>query len=275
MDCIKDQEKAYTFLDKIINKNKKISHAYLIETNGYNDYKVFIKYMIKSILCSNVTDDNYIKKIDTLVENDNYPDLKYIYPDGNYIKKEQILSLEEEFSKKSLLDNKLIYVIDGAEKLNDSSANTILKFLEEPEEDIIAILVTTNRYKVLETILSRCQIISLSNSDIQITIDDNINMFLSDLFVEKELIINYDLYLNSLFVDRKTAIESLEIIEQILYNYINKYKISEEIEKILKNRESKIIDYILIIDKEKSKLDYNVNIKLWLTNLIAALMEVE
>ena len=238
MNCIKDQEKAYSFLDKIINKNKKISHAYLIETNGYND-------------------------------------LKYIYPDGNYIKKEQILSLEQEFSKKSLLDNKLIYVIDGAEKLNDSSANTILKFLEEPEEDIIAILVTNNRYKVLETILSRCQIIALSNNEIQLDIIDEINLFVKDLFITKKLIINYDLYLNSLFVDRKKAVESLEIIEQILYNYVNEYSIPKEIEDMLKVKESKIVDYILIIDKEKSKLDYNINMKLWLTNLIAALMEVE
>ncbi len=275
MNCIKDQEKAYSFLDKIINKNKKISHAYLIETNGYNDYKIFIKHMVKSILCSDIEDDSYIKKIDTLVENDSYPDLKYIYPDGNYIKKEQILSLEQEFSKKSLLDNKLIYVIDGAEKLNDSSANTILKFLEEPEEDIIAILVTNNRYKVLETILSRCQIIALSNNEIQLDIIDEINLFVKDLFITKKLIINYDLYLNSLFVDRKKAVESLEIIEQILYNYVNEYSIPKEIEDMLKVKESKIVDYILIIDKEKSKLDYNINMKLWLTNLIAALMEVE
>jgi len=275
LNCIKDQEIAYSFLDKIINKNKKISHAYLIETNGYNDYKIFIKHMVKSILCSDIEDDSYIKKIDTLVENDSYPDLKYIYPDGNYIKKEQILSLEQEFSKKSLLDNKLIYVIDGAEKLNDSSANTILKFLEEPEEDIIAILVTNNRYKVLETILSRCQIIALSNNEIQLDIIDEINLFVKDLFITKKLIINYDLYLNSLFVDRKKAVESLEIIEQILYNYVNEYSIPKEIEDMLKVKESKIVDYILIIDKEKSKLDYNINMKLWLTNLIAALMEVE
>lgn len=275
MNCSKSQEKAYIFLDKIINKNKKISHAYLIETNGYKDYKSFIKYMIKSVLCSNIENEEDIKKIDTLVENDNYPDLKYIYPDGNYIKKEQVLSLEQEFSKKSLLDNKLIYIIDGAEKLNDSSANTILKFLEEPEEDIIAILVTTNRYKVLETILSRCQVIALNNNEVEINISDDINTFLKDLFVTKKMIINYDLYLNSLFVDRKTAIESLENIEQILYNYMNKYSIPKEIEDVLKKKESKIIDYILIIDKEKSKLDYNINIKLWLTNLIAALMEVE
>ena len=40
--------------------------------------------------------------------------------------------------------------------------NTILKFLEEPQAGIIAILITANRYQLLETIISRCQIISLN-----------------------------------------------------------------------------------------------------------------
>ena len=51
----------------------------------------------------------------------------------------------------------LLFIIYNAEKLNTSSANTILKFLEEPEENIIAVLTTDNRYQVLDTILSRCQ----------------------------------------------------------------------------------------------------------------------
>ena len=38
------------------------------------------------------------------------------------------------------------YIIKNAERLNPSSANTILKFLEEPEDNIIAILLTNNRY---------------------------------------------------------------------------------------------------------------------------------
>ena len=71
-----------------------------------------------------------------LIDNGNYPDLKIIEPDGNVIKKVQLLSLQEQFKNKSFLNNKMIYVIKEAEKLNDSSGNTILKFLEEPEEDI-------------------------------------------------------------------------------------------------------------------------------------------
>ena len=60
-------------------------------------------------------------------------------------------------------DKALVIDYKEADKLNMSSANTILKFLEEPEDDIVAILVANNRYAVIETILSRCQVLSLKN----------------------------------------------------------------------------------------------------------------
>ena len=59
-------------------------------------------------------------------------------------------------------------IIKETEKLNASSANTILKFLEEPEDGIIAILLTDNRYHVLDTILSRCQILSLKENEFKL-----------------------------------------------------------------------------------------------------------
>ena len=275
MNIFDEQKKACSFIEKTIKENKKISHAYLIETNDYYNYNNFIKYLIKSILCLNSNNSEYNKKIEIEVEHNNYPDVKYIYPDGNNIKKEQLLSLEKEFSKKSMLDNKLIYVIDQAEKLNDSSANTILKFLEEPEEDIIAILVANNRYKVLDTILSRCQVITLINNDFGVNIDENIINFFNDLIITKKMIINYDLYLETLFIDKKTSIDTLNNIELILYNYLNNYEIDDELIRILKDCDNdKIIRWILLIDREKNKLDYNLNIKLWLLNLVTVLMEV-
>ncbi len=276
MNIFSTQEKVCNFLEKTIKENKKISHAYLIETNGYNNYLDFIKYMIKLILCSDISDENQKTRICNAIDNDNYPDIKYIYPDGNYIKKEQLLNLEKEFSKKSMLNNKLIYVINEAEKLNDSSANTILKFLEEPEENIIGIIVTTNRYKVIDTVVSRCQVISLTNYNIQINLDEYVEKFLNDLIVTKKLIINYDLYLENLFIDRKNALNNLEKIELVFFQYLNGVSLPETIEKLLFNEKmDKIINYILVINNSKNKLEYNLNIKLWFMDLIVNLLEVK
>ena len=78
------------------------------------------------------------------------------------LQKEQLDELQKEFSEKSIFSNKKIYIINHADRLNKSAANSILKFLEEPEENIIAILITDNIYQLLDTIVSRCQIISFS-----------------------------------------------------------------------------------------------------------------
>ena len=72
--------------------------------------------------------------------------------------------MQRQFSTKAIETKYKIYIIHEAEKMNSSAANSILKFLEEPEPGIIAILITDNMYQLLDTIISRCQIISLSNS---------------------------------------------------------------------------------------------------------------
>ena len=90
-----------------------------------------------------------------------YPEIKIINPDGLWIKKEQLDEIQKEFSTKAVFGTKKIYIINEADKMNSSAANSILKFLEEPVPNIIAILVTNNIYQLLDTIISRCQVISL------------------------------------------------------------------------------------------------------------------
>ena len=150
---------------KVLNNvfiNKHFSHAYLFETNGYDKGYNMALTFAKVILCpydfSKCSTCNQCKMID---EN-NYPELKIIDESDNWIKKENLINLQEEFNKKALLGNKKVYIINHAEKLNVSSSNSILKFLEEPQPGIIAILVVNNRYQLLDTIVSRCQIISLN-----------------------------------------------------------------------------------------------------------------
>ena len=74
------------------------------------------------------------------------------------IKKEQILNIKSEMNENTINSGKLFYIIEYAENLNSSSANALLKFLEEPDDELIAILVTKNINKVISTIVSRCQI---------------------------------------------------------------------------------------------------------------------
>ena len=261
-EIIETQSGFFEYVENSIIKNKKMSHAYLIETKGFIDYDLVIKKLIKIILSLDKTEEEK-ENICNLVDNNNYPDLKYIYPDGAYIKKEQLLQLESQYMKKSMLNNKLIYVIDGAEKLHQSSANTILKFLEEPPEDIVAILVTENKYTVLETIVSRCQCLSLINNNVE-EFSDEVKEFISEIFSPKKILIKYDYYMEKLFTDRTIALDNLKSIEEYLF-----FKLRESIAN-----EKGIVDQIELIEEEKEKLGYNINMKLWLSNYIFNIMEV-
>lgn len=147
-------------------KNNKYSHAYLIETNGYPKSLDLAISFAKYLLCPNNYSNN--KNCGNCsqcmnIDKNEFIELKIIDPEGQWIKKSQLEELQEDFSKKSILGNKKVYIINKAEKLNVSSSNSLLKFLEEPEEGIIAILLTENIYQLLSTIVSRCQVLSLKN----------------------------------------------------------------------------------------------------------------
>ena len=76
------------------------------------------------------------------ISSGNHPDVHLIERDGLSIKKEQIKSLQEEFSKKSVEANRKVYMIADADKMSVGAANSLLKFLEEPAADTVAILMT-------------------------------------------------------------------------------------------------------------------------------------
>ncbi|HOY48757.1 MAG TPA: DNA polymerase III subunit gamma/tau, partial [Flavobacteriales bacterium] len=61
-----------------------------------------------------------------------------------------------------------IYIIDEVHMLSTAAFNAFLKTLEEPPAHAIFILATTERHKILPTILSRCQVFTFS----RIKVDD-------------------------------------------------------------------------------------------------------
>lgn len=274
MELTTAKKKYYDLINNIVSFNK-LSHAYMIEVDNYEEDFNCVLDFVKLIITSGSNNAN----IENLVDSGNYPDLKIIEPDGNIIRKPQLLKLQEEFRNKSFLDNKMIYIIKEADKLNDSSGNTILKFLEEPEDDIIAILVTTNRYKIIETILSRCQVLSLQDNDGVIDISDNIIDFIRFMIKKDDLFINYQYIMDNIIPDKVIAKELLGNVEAALIDYLNyisnkdEFKCNSEIVKILSNVGIEhITDFIAIIEEEVQKLEYNVNYKLWLDCLFAKLI---
>ena len=262
------------YIDSLVINNK-ISHAYLIEVDNYDEDLKYIYDFIKMILINCKYEDlNSNNDIVKLVDSNNYPDIRVISTETSNIKKNQLIELQDEYKNKSLLDNKRIYIILEAEKLNDSAANTMLKFLEEPEDDIIAFLVTNNRYHVINTLLSRCQILSIKEDSFDIEIDDTFMDLLNVLINPRNFFINYNDFSTNIFVDKVVTKKLFIKVENTILNYLEaKYtskKFNEDIFTILdKKNEKDLLNMISILEDELQKLEFNVNLKIWLCSLFS------
>ena len=95
---------AYNLFMNDIN-NKCVTHAYLIDENNSEDAYPMVMAFIKHLLCSSVEDEIIKKSLCKMIDDGNYSELKIIEPDGVYIKKNQIIDLQKEFSKTAVLGN--------------------------------------------------------------------------------------------------------------------------------------------------------------------------
>jgi DNA polymerase-3 subunit delta' len=89
-----------------------------------------------------------------------HPDLIFVERDGMYVKVEATRELVRESFLRPYEGRAKVFVLPAAEWLNDESANTLLKTLEEPPASTYLVLLTTSREAVLPTIRSRCQAIA-------------------------------------------------------------------------------------------------------------------
>ena len=93
-------------------------------------------------------------------------------------KVEDIRSLNDQVRIPPQIGKYSIYIIDEVHMLSSSAFNAFLKTLEEPPSHAIFILATTEKHKIIPTILSRCQIFDFN----RIRIEDIVNRL---LFVAK------------------------------------------------------------------------------------------
>lgn len=277
------RKQKYAVIDKIVCGNK-VPHAILFEVDDCEKNFKDIKDIVKLILCkeknAKLSNLNCGKcNVCSLIDNDSYPDLKIIETEGNWIKKQQLVDLKEDFNNKSLLENKKIYIIKEAEKLNVSSSNSLLKFLEEPEDDIIAILMTSNKYMLLDTILSRCQCFNLKNSDyiLDIELKEKVEIFIDYIIRKKNLFVNYKYLQENVFIDKENTIRLLSEVDKFFLNYLNNDIDFKEFDNINRDKLNlialdKIILLVKIIELWIQKLEYNINYKIWLDSFYAKII---
>lgn len=208
--------------------NSRFSHAYLINGN-FNTPLLDISFFIaKCILCSNKDINDTICPTCKKIISKKYDDLlSLIVIDGNKetIGKEDVLKIEDRFTKTSIEKNlNFVYIINCVENMTKEAINALLKYLEEPNENVYAILTTKNVNQVLPTIVSRCQNLKI--------IPENKNEILSNFNIKdvplkySEILINFSLEENeilSLYSD-KTIKAIIDNTLNYLNNIDNKYK---------------------------------------------------
>ena len=84
---------------------------------------------------------------------------------------EDIRSLIDQVRIPPQIGKYKVYIIDEVHMLSQAAFNAFLKTLEEPPHHAIFILATTEKHKILSTILSRCQIYDFNRINVQDTVE--------------------------------------------------------------------------------------------------------
>lgn len=258
----------------------KLPHAFLLETNDYEKCYQDVVSLLKQINCPFTYDTDCKEKCNlcTLFATHNLPSFITIQPDGQAIKKEQILSMMQKFETKPVFSKYNMYIVEHAEKLNSSSANTILKFLEEPEDNIVGFFLTNNKENVLSTVRSRCQTISVfyleeENLCVEDEVLDNVRIYLNQVIGNKNTILYNKKTMSKLYKERN----DWELFFYKMFYYLRECYRNPNFPRIdlLKEMENnKIYQITLLIQKVLKYIKSNVNIDLILDMFVIEVRDI-
>ena len=139
----------------------KVSHAYLLSGEDGSGKMTLAKAFAKALLCENQTgcgDCTACRQVDS----GNHPDLIYITHEKYEIRVDEIRKgINDTIDIKPYSSPYKIYIIDDADRMNQGAQNALLKTLEEPPAYAVILLLTNNKDRLLDTILSRCVTMTL------------------------------------------------------------------------------------------------------------------
>lgn len=92
------------------------------------------------------------------IQNRVHPDVAHIYPEGAFIKIEQIRKLILDLAEKPVEGANKVYILHQAHTMTPQAQNALLKTLEDPVVESIVILLSNNLKQLIPTVISRCQI---------------------------------------------------------------------------------------------------------------------
>ena len=225
------KEENIKYLSNVIDENK-LSHAFLVESNNYEDVmnSVFKLFLEKKMIFN----------IDDI---ENNISVRILKPIDNLIDKDQILNLQEFLATMSFDGYYKLFFILNAGLMNEQSVNKLLKVLEEPNEKIVGFLISDNANELLPTLISRCQVLKNEIDVCNVTVDEDIfnnlckfkNFNFEDYIKFKVVISKLDkVVINNLFIKYLAYLNSENDIFYLKVNdYLNNIRYNVNIDLAL------------------------------------------
>lgn len=138
-------------------KENKVGHAYLFCGPRGTGKTTMARLLAKAVNCENPENAPCEKCENCVAANSGtHPDIVEINA-ANETHVEDIRDLIERSRLAPMQGKHKVYIIDEVHQLSSAASSALLKTLEEPPENVIFILATTDPQKLLPTIISRCQ----------------------------------------------------------------------------------------------------------------------
>ncbi len=164
-DEVVGQDHITTTLKNAIRQNK-VAHAFLFCGPRGVGKTTSARILAKTINCENITEDiEACGQCDSCVafQKKNAPNIIELDA-ASHNSVDDIRNLNEQVRIPPAQGKYKIFIIDEVHMLSIAAFNAFLKTLEEPPPSAIFILATTEKHKILPTILSRCQIYDFKRS---------------------------------------------------------------------------------------------------------------
>ncbi len=147
-------------------RSHRIPHAILVEGESDRSNLDLSLYIATAAVCSKDVAPCGVCKDCHLASIDSHPDITRVSAlDGKkFLTVTQIRELRADAFVKAHSAEKRVFIIEDANRMNEQAQNALLKVLEEPPQNVIFILLTPSKTMLLDTIISRCVLLSLLES---------------------------------------------------------------------------------------------------------------